>query len=271
MKPWWMSILIGPLTALGLAGVAVTQGDSYHVGGHSFSWPFTLLVVVGVISIGGTIETAIKIHSLEDRVRDRNNLETRSTSAETGLIDLVCQELANIVKIHGLFSAGRASLYICRVDHFVLVGRSSPNPKYGRSIGRKTYPINSGLLAEAWSLGQVEDSNFPDPGHGETPKRGWLERQMKRGVDEPTACNFTMRSRSYAAVRLNLHEAPLGVLVVESDRVPTIIGDGGAGPTLASLAGLQSSFLILSRALSHLQGLEESDLRSRVIAYLPIH
>ena len=53
----------------------------------------------------------------------------------------------------------------------------------------------------------------------EVPAERWLERQeRKHGIPRNVAASLTMRSRSYAARRIEAEERSLGVLVVESVR-----------------------------------------------------
>ena len=177
----------------------MTQGDHYHAFNHSVSWPITLVILAGMAAAGVGLETA----RLEKRSRDRDHLAERALSAEAGLVDIVCEELRSVVDRSGLQSNGRASLFLGRDDHFVLVGRSSPMLKFGQSYGRDTYPINSGLLGEAWNVGSAEDVDLGDPGNDPAaPKARWLARQKRWGVEESVASKFVMRSRAYVAVRI---------------------------------------------------------------------
>ena len=269
LRPWWLDALAAPVTALLLAGVGATQGETFHVGKHTYSTSIALLIAAAAVSIPGGLDVLRKIRALERQVRDRNELAARAINAETGLVDIVCEELATVIQRTGLHSHARASLFLCRGDHFILVGRSSPMTQWGRSLGRGIYPLDSGVLGKAWNVEKIEDGTFADPGRNETPNKGWLDRQKKWGVKEAIASKFVMRSRAYAALRLDLNQSRLGILVLESDAQPSIGADGTSHPTIGSLEDMKSSQEILARALNHLNRLDESELRQRVAAYLP--
>jgi len=239
----------------------VTQGDHYHAFNHSVSWPITLVILAGMAAAGVGLETA----RLEKRSRDRDHLAERAHSAETGL----CEELRNVVDRSGLQSNGRASLFLGRDDHFVLVGRSSPMLKFGQSYGRDIDPINSGLLGEAWNVGSAEDVDLGDPGNDPAaPRARWLARQKKWGVEETVARRFVMRSRAYVAVRIAHNDVRLGVVVLEST-TPRATDPGDGQILHPSIGDVETSKEVLARALDHLRKLEDSVLRRHVVAHLP--
>jgi hypothetical protein len=276
---WWGGAISGPLAfvLIGIAGLT-TNGHYSLLRWHEISTSATFVALAAIAALGGTFETTRKIRQLQGQLDRAVNLGDRATAAELALIETVCDELRSLVDSLRLFSDGRASLFLCREDHFVLVGRYSPMPTFSRSVGRDIYPLQQGVLGEAWREGQAEDPDLPNPGPtNAAPHRGWLERQARDQIDETTASMFTMRSRSYAAIRLEYERHRLGVLVVEDTRPAaetpaSEVADNNPGGSLAALTALAKSneVRVLSRALRHLHHLESAAIRSRVVDYLPV-
>ncbi|MEY2581512.1 MAG: hypothetical protein QOE09_1361 [Ilumatobacteraceae bacterium] len=181
------------------------------------SW---LLVLVGTLAgLIGAGSMAAKSARLEKALAAASADAARGHAAQAALFSEITRELRGLVLRLGLFSSGRASLFHCRGDHFVLVGRFSPSPRYQRSSGRITHPINAGVIGVAWHKGSAE-RHLPSPGPNEQePSPRWLEAQDRLGVPAEIARALTMKSSAYAARRINDENGrPLGVLVIESDR-----------------------------------------------------
>lgn len=275
IRRWWSSASSGPITALLLGAVAVTQGDTYDLFHRHLSWPITLIVLAGLTSFGGTIETSRRIRQLQREANRAVDLEARARLAEGALIDLVCQELRMLLGALSLNSDGRPSLFAPCGDHFILVGRYSAMPRYRQSPGRPRYPLSAGILGSAWHKSEASEAELPDPGHSDSPRKGWLARQLKLGVEETVATAFVMKSRSYAAIRLDDDHRSLGVLVVECERPasqtqPSDTAGHNPGGSLDALRALDSSNEVLSlcRILNHLRDCDEEGLRDRVVERL---
>lgn len=261
---------------IGVAGLT-TKGHYNLLHWHDISTSDSFIALAAIAALGGTIETTRKIRALQGKLSQAAGLEARAELAESAVIETICDELRILVTALELDSDGRANLFLCRDDHFILVGRYSPMPTFSRSIGRDRYPLEQGVLGEAWREGEAEDPDLPNPGPTNMPPhRGWLERQSRKGIDEPTASLFTMRSRSYAAIRLEHDRHRLGVLVVEDTRPASETKvseavDNNPGGSLSALTALATSSQIrtLSRALQHLHHLESDVLRSRIVGFLP--
>lgn len=149
--------------------------------------------------------------------------------------------------------------------------------RYGRSIGRETYPIGAGILGKAWDNGEADDPELPDPGVvNRPPTRAWLSRQASHGIPDGVASNFVMRSRAYAAVRLEFDRRRLGVLVIETDRPAKSRGGSASTIPAGSIEALREQspsrvIYSLSRSLEHLRKCDDGDLRRALVGYLPDH
>src|ERR1700736_1868554 len=186
---WWSSALAVPVTGA-LAGIAgLTSNDYFDLFSiHHVSWSITILVIALIAGFLGTAETTRKLRKWRREAQRAAQLNLRAETAELALIETVCDELRHLIAALGLYSDGRASLFICKHDHFVLSGRFSPMPKFGQSAGRRQYPLDSGVLGEAWNDGEAADPDLPDPGPvNQPPARGWLQRQGPRGVADASA------------------------------------------------------------------------------------
>jgi hypothetical protein len=278
VRRWWSSVATGPVTALLLGTAAIAQGDSFDLFNKHVSWPIALVVLAAAVAVGGTLETSRRIRRLEQAVVQSEGLQSRASRAELALIDSICDDLKHLVASLGLYSNGRASLFLWRHDHFVLAGRYSPMPRYSQSPGREIYPVSSGIIGKAWDNGEADDPDLPDPGEvNRPPSEEWLTRQAEFGVSDDVARAFVMRSRAYAAIRLDEFERRrLGVLVVETDRPAgataiSTAGGGNAGGSIEALRVLASSPIVysLSRSLHHLRECDDADVRSALVSYLP--
>jgi hypothetical protein len=275
---WWSAFLAGPVTALLLGVGAITIGDHFSAFGlRNVPTSWTFVTLAGFAALGGSYEISRKVRSLKTQVNGLRGFQSRAEVAELALVKMICDDLRILVDILQLFSSGRASLFLHKKDHFILVGRYSPMPAFRRSLGRVTYPDEQGCVARAWERGEAEDPDLPEAGPlNLPPKKQWLQRQYQQQVPEEIASAFTMRSRSYAAIRLDFAQRQLGVLVIENEQVtadtkPSIEAGGHLGGSLVALKGIAGlpTVLSLSRALHTLRGLDESVLRERLTTHLP--
>jgi hypothetical protein len=256
--------------------VGATQGDTYELLKRHLSWPITLIVLAGLAALVGSLETSRKIRQLEHQAHETSVLEARAHAAEMALIETICDQLKGLLASLGLYSEGRASIFTPRRDYFLLAGRYSPMPKYRQSVGRSSYPLSAGILGKAWDDGEADDPELPDPGSvNKPPTRGWLRCQARHGIEEAVACQFTMRSRAYAAIRLDDERHSLGVLMVET-QIPAAqtaickaTGDkrGGSMDALRALAS-SNEVRTLCQLLNHLREFDDGLLRSCVVEHL---
>jgi hypothetical protein len=279
LSRWWGSAVSGPATAILLGASAVTPDGRYDLFGfQDISTSITLLVAAGVSAFVGTAATSRELHQLQQRAQRSAGWEGRAKQAELALIESACDDLRILLEALNLYSVGRASLFLCKGDHFVLLGRYSPMPNFGRSVGRDTYPLDEGILGKAWNLGRAADLELPPAGGiNAPPTKQWLQRQARHSISEEVAANFHMRSRSYAGIRLeSLDRHRLGVLMVESDlpaadTPSSSVAGGHPGASLDALLAMTDSSVVrnLARGLHHLRDLDEVDLRGRVVGLLP--
>src|SRR6202521_3792832 len=160
---WWTTGLAVPLSTLLAAAASLTTTDYYDLPiARHISWTLTLFLLAIVSGIAGTLEAYRTLRKWRKRAELGDGLALRAETAELALIETICDELRNVIGILGLFSYGRASLFICKKDHFVLAGRSSPMAQFGRSLGRARYPLGSGIVGKAWNYGEAADPELPE-------------------------------------------------------------------------------------------------------------
>jgi hypothetical protein len=128
--------------------------------------------------------------------------------------------------------------------------------RHDRCCGRPRYRESEGVLGAAWNRGEAEELDLPAPGTGLEPTKGWLTRQQKMGVRDEDARSMTMKSRSYAAIRINYERRLIGVIVVESE--------SPRGVSLATLNACTDSQTKLSRLLDHFRVIDPDRLRAAV-------
>ncbi|MHB8501294.1 MAG: hypothetical protein ACYDHE_10175 [Candidatus Acidiferrales bacterium] len=273
---WWAPAIAAPISG-GLFGAAALTTSAYfdlpfarHV-----PWTGTLFLLGAVAALIGTFESYRRLLRWEHAAAGAAAWNSRAEQSELALVETICDELRGIIDTLSLFSTGRASLFICKQDHFVLAGRYSLMAQFSRSVGREKYPLGSGILGQAWNDGEAAASELPDPGPiNRPPHQAWLHTQARYGIDEAVAKSFAMRSRSYAAIRLEHDRRRLGVIVIESTNPAANTAaskNGGApGGSLEALNALDAGTTsVLSRALHHLRHLDDRQLRERVVKYLP--
>lgn len=273
---WWAPAIAAPISG-GLFGAAALTTSNYFdfLGARHIPWTGTLFLLGTVAAVFGTYESYRRLRRWERASAGAAEWSSRAEQSELALVETICDELRGIIDTLSLFSNGRASLFICKQDHFVLAGRYSPMANFSRSAGRETYPIGSGILGQAWNDGAAAAPELPDAGPvNRPPHQAWLQAQARYGIDEAVARAFTMRSRCYAAIRLEYDRVRLGVVVIESTNpAPQTAASkyGGApGGSLDALNALGAETItVLSRALHHLRHMDDRQLRERVVKYLP--
>lgn len=285
MKRWlalaWPGL--ASAAAIVLVGASALVGSDHFrlFTWHRIAWKWVLIFIAAVVLGAAAVSaTTVEVRQAR-RIRRASRLEARAEAAEIALVDAVWEELEELANHLCLYSDGRVSLFLCYEDHFVLAGRYSANPPFQRTTARPSYPIDQGIIGAAWARGKAADDAMPDPSPitAARPTKGWLDQQLKRhGVPEEVAVRFTMKSRSYAAVRLDRPHRRLGVLVLESTRVAsetTLSQRAGGlhGGSLEALLNLADAGATrrLARALEDLSLLGEEDLRRHLATVLAKH
>lgn len=247
------TVLSRPRKRRNKAGVAISDGAR-----HAVSWlgewtPLALLAVVGpvLVAIAALVPKPHLTSSLwhptssdicfrlgclalvagsvfvvrRDRRRayaaaDAEQQRRRAAAAERSVVRLARDELRRIASALELLSSGRVSLFCAHDGHFDLVARFSANPSFDTGPGRDRYPLGEGVLACAWQQTHWFGPSLPAAGTAEGhPNRQWLEAQ-RRSFKMPfdVSATMTMRSRTYAAQRIDAEDRALGVVVVEDVR-----------------------------------------------------
>ena len=200
----------------------------------------------------GAIATAYKIATLGTKAQRADDAD----AAEFALVTEIRRELREITTNLKLFSDGRASAFVRGASCFYLAGRFSLMDKYDKCSGRDSYELGEGVLGEAGNRAKHQVRNLPSAGTAIEPNPQWLDRQRAMGVLDEHARTMTMRSRSYAGLRLNFEQRPVGVVVVESEKAD--------GVSLAALESCETAHLRLSRLLDHASRLDPVRLRAAV-------
>jgi hypothetical protein len=198
----------------------------------------------------GAIATAVRLEALGRKAARADDAE----SLELALIQEIRRELRQIVEDMQLYSSGRMSVFLRGESCFYLVGRFSLMDRFNRCSGRQQYELGEGVLGLAGDRGAAEVVGLPNPGSGPEPNARWLTRQRDMGVGDEHARTMTMRSRSYAGLRLNFENRIVGVLVAESELEQ--------GATLSQLEECTEAQTHLSRLLDHSSRVDPSRLRA---------
>lgn len=108
----------------------------------------------------------------------------------------------------------RVTLYIHNGNNtFIPFGRYSLNTKFAKS-GRDSYPDNEGCISKGWEDKWHFDNSFSNP---ETHKHDYLQEQKQRyGIQIPVMKKLKMKSTLFAALRLDIKDDAIAVIVVES-------------------------------------------------------
>jgi hypothetical protein len=277
----WPALATAAGVVLGGASALVGEAQFNLLAWNHIAWKWTLVVAAGIVLVSAAATATTTQVRQARRLRRADGYELRAETAEQKLVDAVWEELEQLSTDLRLYSDGRASLFLCARDHFVLVGRFSANPPYNRATVRPYYPLDQGVIGAAWADGKAADPRLPDPGpaNATSPNKGWLDHQLrKHSITEDVAAAFTMKSRSYAALRLDRPGHRLGVLVVESTRpadetAPSDRAGGLRGGTIEALTALADAGATrrLARALEDLSALDEDDLRRHLEQVLADH
>jgi hypothetical protein len=234
----WITVVIPVFVVVLTAASGVTNGH-YHVGHHRVSVAWTLIVVAALLALVEAVIVARRQLRVGNLEAANAELEGRAIAGEEA-VGLMRAELIALQERARQFSSERVSLLRCDGDHFTLVARRSPCPPFDQSLGRGTYPLDEGILGEAWANGTAGVSALPPSGPAhEPPRRRWLDAQRRFNIPEQVATNFTMRSQAYAAFRLAERDRALGVIVFESTVSVDEAAAAGPSPTKRTVAELE--------------------------------
>lgn len=235
----WITVVI-PVAVVVLVAASGITNRNYHVGRHLVSVAWTLIVVAALLALVEALIVARRQLRVGNLEAANAELEGRAIAGEEAVVGLMRAELIALQERARQFSSERVSLFRCDEDHFTLVARRSPRPSFDRSLGRGTYPLEEGILGQAWANGTAGVSALPSPGPAhEPPRRRWLEAQRRLNVPEHVATNLTMRSQAYAAFRLAERDRALGVLVFESTVSVDEAAAAGPSTTKRTVAELE--------------------------------
>ena len=185
-------------------------------------WFFIGYGVNALFLIAAEIWTHKKISVLEKEIVEKDKIIEKQKETLTNYkllrqnIDLIFKEhLKSSARSLGFSHNERISLYIIDEDKFVRCARFSQNPKYNRP-GRATYPLNEGVIGEAWSKGVEFFMGFPD---AQKNKEAYiLKTNSKYGIPKDTVEKFSMFPRLIFGYRISNHDKSEhnAILIIES-------------------------------------------------------
>ena len=111
----------------------------------------------------------------------------------------------------------RISLYIIHKNRFVCCARHSNNPMICKP-GRASYPLDEGIISEAWRTGKAFSSRFPNIKKGKDEYARW--NKLNYSIPEEVVNGFSMFPRLMFGYRIsnsNLSEHN-AVVIIESNR-----------------------------------------------------
>lgn len=213
----WLTVFL-PVTVAVLLAVSGIVDSDFKLRGHKIEVAWVLIVAAGVLAAAEAALVTRRQRRLSQLEAERTELRARADDAEAALLHLVRDELIALETKAHLYSNERISLFRADGDCFTLLARRSRRPVFDESLGRKSHPLDQGVLGRAWADGVAEETGLPDPGpETQPPRRGWLTAQERRWhVPEAVSEKFVMRSQSYFAVRLEEEQRALGAIVFES-------------------------------------------------------
>ena len=196
-----------------------------------------LLIVVKVLTGKKISDLEDIIIELEDKIIKKDEIIERQKELLKNYmllkqnIDLIFDNhLKSIARSLCFSNNERISLYIVDNDKFVCCSRVSPSPKY-KLRGRSSYPLNEGVIGEAWNNGVEFDVRFPDANKDMASYIKYTKE--KYGISEKTIRNFTMYPRVILGYRISNHDCSdhNAIVVVEStnkknadkDRILTVL------------------------------------------------
>lgn len=186
-----------------------------------------------VASVGmlvGTIEVIRRESKIEDYEKEIEQKKQEVAKLEDNLGKTWSASTLSPILLQTLFkqldfdAQERISLYKHDQDkRFTIAGRYALNAKY-RDKKRPYYPDDQGCLGQAWSNGESEAVNLPDPltdidAYVNYSKQEW-------NIPKEASRKFIMKSRHYFAKSIvgntNYLKKPIGVIVFESTETSAI-------------------------------------------------
>jgi hypothetical protein len=137
---------------------------------------------------------------IESLTSENKTLQLEIAQNEDDYFDLLNKQLSVLFSMLEFTENERISLYKHEADKFVMLGRFSTNPIFCRK-SRTIYPDNQGCLKKAWEQGNSFVNDLPDP--IQYKKRYYKILKASWDIDEDTAQNFTMKSRTLLALGIN--------------------------------------------------------------------
>lgn len=185
-------------------------------------WFFIGYGVNALFLIVAKIWTNKKISVLEKEIVEKDEIIKKQKEKLTNYkllrqnIDLIFKEhLKSIAKSLDFSQNERISLYIIDEDKFVRCARFSQNPKYNQP-GRSSYPLNEGVIGEAWSKECEFFASFPD---AQKNKEAYiLKTNSKYKIPKDDVANFSMFPRLILGYRISNHDKSdhNAIIIVES-------------------------------------------------------
>lgn len=140
-------------------------------------------------------------------IRDHERAEATAEALQATLAPLL-RKLADHCDTNEAHQ--RMSVYCSAADVFVLLARHSRNARFEKP-GRPTYPGDSGVIGEAWEIGESTKWNWPKD------RTEWEAFQVREyGIPASVVARLNMHTRSVVAFRITHQDRNVGVLVMES-------------------------------------------------------
>ena len=208
---------------------------------QAIGWPTAAWVPVAVTGLSALVISALLALTLKPSYlqlrrehQDLDEMCVRLRKSQTTMLGYMAKR-ALIDIFDGdedALKAARISVYVEQHGRFVLLGRWAKNEKF-RRVGRLSIPSDKGLIGIAWGnqRGVATVNTLP------ADREAWVSDQHTRhGLDEATARNLTMQSRSIGAVRID-GSRKSGIFVIESERSRAL--------TLAEMENLKENALLI--------------------------
>lgn len=217
LRDWWPNALLafGSLL-LAVAGFSNSQGKITGLPGHPTRW--IVFAIAGAIWLVGGAALALRQRQLSSLERKLAAMEAHAAGQTEAISGLARVEIELLARELGYASNERISLLAISGVEAVLVARFSDCPPF-QTRGRGRYPLNEGVLADAYETGVGAVLDLPDPA---ASLRGWRsELRWRCRIPADTANALTMRSRTAIAIRIRQSGVggdPLGFVVFESTR-----------------------------------------------------
>jgi hypothetical protein len=235
----WITVVI-PVAVIALTAASGVSHGHYKLAGRRLPASWTLIVIAAALALVEAVLVGRRQRRIDTLDSQRAEFARRAALAERALMLLLRAELIALQERARLYSSERVSLFRCDGDSFTLVARRSSMPVYDESLGRGRYPLDAGVLGQAWERNSAGVESLPPAGTDTIPKRRWLDAQSKLKIPEAVACDLKMRSQSYAGFRIVQRERSLGVIVFESViSVSEATLGGGTSPTKRTVAEIE--------------------------------